>query len=64
MNPAKEKYIGLDKAINDALIEARGGKLNSNESRISALERKLETAKLSSAEIAEIQKQLKQLKSH
>lgn len=55
-----EKYVGFDKAVSDALIAARGQK-NSNEDRISALERKLETSKLSNAEIIEIQKQLKQL---
>jgi cation transport regulator ChaC len=59
-----EKYIGYEKAINDALVAARGGKVNTNEDRIQALERKLETSKLSNAEIADIQKQLKQLKGH
>ena len=57
-----EKYVGFDKAINDALVAARGSKVNTNEDRIQALERKLETSKLSNAEILEIQKQLKQLK--
>ncbi len=62
MSSEKEKYIGYDKVMNDALIAARGGNANAN--KIAELEKKLETAKLSSAEIAEIQKQLKQLKTH
>lgn len=59
---SSEKYIGYDKVMNDALIAARGGNANAN--KIAALEKKLETSKLTSSEIAEIQKQLKQLKSH
>lgn len=57
-----EKYVGFDKAVNDALVAARGGQVNTNESRIQALERKLETSKLSNAEILDIRRQLKQLK--
>ncbi len=37
-----EKYVGLDKAINDALVAARGSKVNTNEDRIQALERNFE----------------------
>lgn len=55
-----DKYVGYEKVLNEALVAARGGKLNE---KILTLERKLETAKLSNAEIAEIQKQLKQLRS-
>ena len=61
---SSEKYIGYDKVMSDALIAARGGKSNAKEDKIAALEKKLETSKLTSSEIAEIQKQLKQLKSH
>lgn len=60
----QEKYIGYEKVINDALVAARGEKLyNPNEDKILVLERKLETSKLSNAEILDIQKQLKQLRS-
>ena len=59
---SSEKYMGYDKALDDALQAARGGNANAN--KIAALEKKLETSKLTSSEIAEIQKQLKQLKSH
>lgn len=56
-------YIGFDKAMKDALVAARGqNTISSPEDKLRALERKLETAKLSQAEIAEIQKQIKQLK--
>jgi hypothetical protein len=59
----QEKYIGYEKVINDALVAARGEKLhNPNEDKIQVLERKLETSKLTNAEILDIQKQLKQLK--
>lgn len=58
---SSEKYIGYDKVMNDALIAARGG--NANATKIATLEKKLETSRLTSSEIAEIQKQLKQLKS-
>lgn len=57
-----EKYVGYDKVINDALVAARGVKVNTNEDKIVALERKLETSKLSNEEIAEIQRQLKLLR--
>lgn len=58
-----EKYVGYEKEIHEALVAARGVKVTTNEDRIIALERKLETSKLSNAEVAEIQKQLKQLRS-
>ncbi|MDD2720490.1 MAG: hypothetical protein PHH47_04205 [Gallionella sp.] len=57
-----EKHIGFDKAVHDALVEARGKKFNNAEDRIKALEHKLETCRLSPAEVAEIQKQLKSLR--
>lgn len=57
-----EKYMGFDKAVHDALVAARGQKLNSAEDRIKVLENKLETCRLSPAEVAEIQKQLKLLR--
>lgn len=57
-----EKYVGYDKLINDALVAARGVKVNTTEDKIVALERKLETSKLSNEEIAEIQRQLKLLR--
>ena len=60
---ATEKYIGYEKVISDALIAARGIKGSTVEDKIQALERKLETTRLSNAEIAEIQKQIKLLKS-
>lgn len=60
---AQEKYTGYEKVINDALVAARGEKVLTNEDRIAAIERKLETAKLSNAEIQELQKQLKQLRT-
>ena len=59
-----EKYIGYDKVMNDALVAARGSKVSTNEDRIAALEKKLETMKLSNAEVADIQKQIKQLRGH
>ena len=59
-----QDYVGYEKVIKDALVAGRGGDVNSSKAeRIRALERKLETAKLSNAEIAELQKQLKQLGS-
>ena len=59
-----EKYFGFDKVIKDSLVAARGQKLReSKEEKIMALERKLETAKLTPTEILELQKKLKQLKS-
>ncbi len=58
-----ENYIGHEKIIHEALVAARGVKVQTNEDKIVALEKKLETCKLSHAEIADIQKQLKQLKT-
>lgn len=57
-----EKFVGYEKAINDALVAARGHKVVTNEDKIAQLERKLETARLTHAEIADIHKQIKQLK--
>lgn len=59
-----ENFVGYEKVINDALVAARGTKVLTNEDKINALERKLETSKLSQAEIADIQKQLKLLRGH
>lgn len=60
----KEEYNGYEKVIKDSLVAARGKNLSgTKEEKIQELERKLETAKLSQTEIAEIQKQLKQLKA-
>lgn len=59
-----EKFFGYEKEINDALVAARGSKVTTNEERIVVLERKLETSRLSNAEIADIQKQIKQLRGH
>ena len=56
---AINNYLGADKAIKDALVENRGAKVaSSKEQRINELERKLDSEKLSNAEIAEIRKQL------
>jgi hypothetical protein len=60
---SKENYIGFDKVVHDALVSARGKNLpGSKEERIKALEKKLDTAILSRAEIEAIQKQLKELR--
>jgi hypothetical protein len=60
---SKERYVGFDKVVHEALVSARGKNLpGTKEERISALERKLETAILTSAEIEDIQKQLKELR--
>ncbi len=58
-----KKYFGFEKEISDALVAARGVKNKTTEDKIQALERKLETCKLSNVEVAEIQKQLKQLRA-
>lgn len=58
-----KKYFGFDEKLNDALVEARSEKVTPKEDKILQLERKLETAKLTHAEIAELQKELKRLKS-
>lgn len=59
-----EKFVGYEKEINDALVAARGSKVQTNQDKINVLERKLETSRLSNVEIADIQKQLKLLKGH
>lgn len=60
---AFEKFFGFDKKVDEALKEARGEKrVNPYKDKISELERKLETAKLTQAEITAIQKELKRLK--
>ena len=60
----QNNYLGLDKVIKDALVENRGKAIAiEKEDKIQALERKLDTQKLTQSEIAEIQKQLKRLRS-
>ncbi len=59
-----EKYFGFDKAVKDALVESRGIKVvGAKEQKILELERKLETAILTTSEIAAIRKQLIQLRN-
>lgn len=61
---AFEKFFGFEKKVNEALVTARGEKkLNPKEDKIRELEHKLETAKLSQAEIVAIQKEIKRLKA-
>lgn len=60
----QDEYVGYEKVIKDALVAGRGEKLGgSKQEKILAIERKLETAKLTQAEILDLQKQLKQLRS-
>lgn len=59
----QEQYIGYEKVMHDALVAARGVKVQTDEDKIASLERKLETCRLTPAEIADIQKQIKQLRS-
>jgi len=61
---SNEKYFGYEKVISDALVAARGVKVSTTEEKILMLEHKLETSKLSNAEVAEIQKQIKLLRGH
>lgn len=58
-----KKYFGFDEKLNDALVEARSGKITFKEDKILQLEHKLETARLTQAEIEELQKEIKRLKS-
>jgi hypothetical protein len=61
---AQNNYLGFDKVVKDALVENRGKTLIvEKEGKISELERKLDTQKLSETQIAEIRKQLKRLRS-
>lgn len=61
---AFEKYFGLEKKVDEALTASRGEKkFNPGEDKIRELERKLDTAKLTHAEVATIQKEIKRLKS-
>jgi hypothetical protein len=61
---ADEEYSGYDKIIKDTLVAARGKNLpGTRAEQIQMLEHRLETAKLTQAEIADIQKQLKQLRT-
>lgn len=61
---AENNYLGFNKAMKEALVENRGKALMlEKEDKILALERKLDTQKLTNAEIAEIRKQIKKLKS-
>jgi hypothetical protein len=56
-----DKYTGYEKVIKDALVEGRGHK---SQSKIEELEKKLESAKLTHTEVAEIHKQLRHLKKN
>ncbi|BBE51613.1 hypothetical protein OYT1_ch2088 [Ferriphaselus amnicola] len=59
----KHNYIGFDKVVHDALVSARGkNHPSARDEKIKMLEKKLDTAILSQSEIADIQKQLKELK--
>jgi hypothetical protein len=58
----QNNYLGYNKVMKDALVENRGKTLLlEKEDKIRELERKLDTQKLTNAEIAEIRKQLKRL---
>ena len=56
------KYNAFEEEINKALVAGRGNKSNAVSDKIAALEKKLESARLSNTEVTEIQKQLKQLR--
>ncbi|MDD4977851.1 MAG: hypothetical protein ABL873_02385 [Gallionella sp.] len=59
-----DEYTQYEKIIKDALVEARGKRLpGTREEQIQMLEQRLETARLTQQEIAEIQKRLKQLRA-
>lgn len=61
---AFEKFFGFDKKVDDALREARGEKIyNPLEEKIRKLERRIETERLSHAELVELQKEIKRLKA-
>ena len=60
----QNNYKGFDKVIKDALVENRGKILIiSKEDKVLELERRLDKEKLTHAEVAEIQKQLKKLRT-
>lgn len=60
---AQGNYAGYERVLKDSLVAARGKKeLSQTELKILALEKKLETAKLTNTEIADIRKQLRQLR--
>lgn len=60
---AQSNYAGYERVLKDSLVAARGKKeLSQTELKILALEKKLETAKLTNTEIADIRKQLRQLR--
>jgi hypothetical protein len=60
----QNNYMGYDKVMKDALVENRGKTLvDAKADKILELEKRLEREKLSNTEIAEIQKQLKKLRS-
>lgn len=59
-----KNFLGFDKKLDEALAEARGEKkYDPNADKLRELERKLETAKLTQAEIVTLQKEIKRLKS-
>lgn len=61
---AFEKFFGFDKKIDEALREARGEKIiNPVEEKIRKLERRIETEKLTHAQVVALQKEIKQLKA-
>lgn len=58
-----KKYFGFEEKLNDALVAARGTKISPREEKLRELERKLETAKLTHAELVALQKEIKRIKS-
>ena len=61
---AFERYFGFEKEVADALEKSRAEKpLSPGEDKLRQLERKLETDRLSQAELQSIQKELKRLKN-
>ena len=61
---AQNNYLGLNKVIKDALVENRGKSviLLTTEEKIAALEYRLESETLSNSQLADIHKQIAQLK--
>ena len=60
----QNNYMGYDKVLKDALVENRGKTLaDAKEDKILELERRLDREKLTEAQIIEIRKQLKKLRT-
>jgi hypothetical protein len=57
----KPRYVGVEKVIHEALVASRGNR-SSNAARIAALEHKLETSRLTPAEINDIRRQIQNLR--